>query len=503
MSIFVNYYHKKIGFIKLLQKSAIYDIIKHINFTEDRYMLNNLVKGTNDILYTYILIILLVCGGLYFTVRTKFVQFRLFKQQIKSLTEKPANGKGVSSFQALIVSTASRVGTGNIIGVSTAICLGGYGSVFWMWVIALIGCASAFAESTLAQIYKKRGPDGSYGGPAYYITAALRNKTLAVIFSIFLILTYGFGFNMLASFNLQSTFSSYEFYNPAISPWIIGFILAALVALCLLGGGKRIISVTSFLVPFMGIAYIGVALFVICMNFSSLGYIFGRIFKEAFDLNAILGGFTGSCVMYGIKRGLFSNEAGVGSAPNASASAEVSHPVKQGLVQISSVFIDTILVCSATAFLCLCSGIEPTAALEGAPYIQQSLQITLGDFGPIFITVAMLLFAFTTLLGNLYYVEKCLNFIVGHIPGKAFMTVVHIISALIIFVGAGLDAGLLWGIADITMGAMTLINMPVILILGKYVFRALKDYDKQIKQGKNPEFHAKSIGIKDNLDYWQ
>ena len=466
-------------------------------------MIGEIIASVTDALYSYILIIVLVLGGIYFTVRTRFVQFRLFREQIRCVTEKPADGKGVSSFQALMVSTASRVGTGNIVGVSTALCLGGFGSVFWMWLIAIIGSASAFVESTLAQIYKKKGPDGSYGGPAYYIQTAFRNRPLAIIFSVFLILTYGFGFNMLASYNLQSTFSSYGFYNPEISPWIIGLILAVIVGYCLMGGGSRVIKVTSFLVPIMGVAYILVAILVVVLNIKALPGVFSTIFSEAFNFEAIFGGFSGSCVMFGIKRGLFSNEAGVGSAPNASASAEVAHPAKQGLVQVLSVFIDTILVCSATAFMCMCSGVEPSDELSGAPYVQAALSSTLGEFGPIFITVAMILFAFTTLLGNLYYVDKCVIFIMGKVPSKAFMRVYYVIASLVIFVGAGLSADLLWNIADVTMGGMTIINMPVILILSKYAFRALKDYDNQRKEGKTPVFKAKNIGLPHDVDYWK
>ncbi len=463
-------------------------------------MLNSLISNVNDTLYSFLLIIILVAGGLYFTIRTKFVQFRLFGEQLHSVTEK--NASGVSSFQALMVSTASRVGTGNIIGVSTALCLGGFGSVFWMWIIALIGGATAFIESTLAQIYKKRGVDGCYGGPAYYIEAAFQKRWLAILFSVFLILTYGLGFNMLASYNLQSTFAAYEFYNPKISPWIIGLLLAVLTAYCLFGGGKRILKVTGILVPIMGIAYVGIALLVILLNITSLPGIFARIFQEAFDLRAIFGGFSGSCVMYGIKRGLFSNEAGVGSAPNASASAEVSHPVKQGLSQILSVFIDTMLVCSATAFLCMSSGVEPSEALSGAPYVQAAVRTALGSFGPVFITIAMLLFGFTTLLGNLYYVDKCLYYIIGRIPGKRFHTVYYLLASTVILLGAGLSADFLWNVADLLMGLMTLINMPVILYLGKYALRALQDYDRQRKSSIAPTFRAADIKLPHPTDYW-
>ena len=466
-------------------------------------MLDSIISAVSDALYTYVLIILLVAGGLYFTVRSGFAQFRLFKEQIRAVTEKPADGKGVSSFQALMVSTASRVGTGNIVGVSTALCLGGFGSVFWMWLIALIGSASALAESTLAQIYKKKTPDGCSGGPAYYIEAALRSRPLALVFTGFLIATFGFGFNMLASYNLQSTFSGYDFYDKKTSPWVIGFILAAIVCYCLMGGGKRVIKVTSLMVPFMGVAYILVALIMVVVNFKALPGVFERIFADAFDVKAIFGGFTGSCIMFGIKRGLFSNEAGVGSAPNASASAEVRHPVKQGLVQVLSVFLDTVLICSATAFMCMCSGVEPTKELSGAPYVQAALSSAFGEIGPVFITVAMILFAFTTLLGNLYYVDQALIYILKKQPGKKFMAVYHITAALVIFVGAGLSADLLWNIADITMGGMALINMPVILYLGKYVFRALKNYDEQRRAGVEPVFKAKDIGLPHEVDYWQ
>lgn len=478
-------------------------------------MFENIIAFLNDALYSYILIIILVLGGLYFTFRTKFVQFRLFKEQIRCVTEKPGDKGAVSSFQALMVSTASRVGTGNIIGVSTAICLGGFGSVFWMWLIAIVGSASAFVESTLAQIFKKKGKDGGYGGPAYYIHALCKNRVLAVVFSVFLILTYGVGFNMLASYNLQSTFSAYDFYNLQVDfalagkefslnlmPWIIGLVIASVVCFCLFGGGKRIVNATTFIVPVMGVAYILLAVIISLINIPQLPEVFARIFTEAFDIRAIFGGFTGSCVMYGIKRGLFSNEAGVGSAPNASASAEVSHPVKQGLVQVLSVFIDTILICSATAFMCMSSGIEPTAEISGAQYVQMSLEKTLGAFGPVFITVAMVMFAFTTLIGNLFYVDKAVKFILGKEPGRTFRTVYYLIASLVIFVGAGLSAEMLWNISDLLMGGMTLINMPVILILGRYVYRALNDYVKQRKEGKEPVFKAKNIGLPYKTDYW-
>ena len=465
--------------------------------------MENFINIVNDALYGYVLIILLVVSGVYFTIRTKFAQFRLLKQQFKAVTEKPKTKGGVSSFQALMVSTASRVGTGNIVGVATALCLGGFGSVFWMWVIAVLGGATALIESTLAQIYKRKGENGCYGGPAYYIESAFKCRPLAIVFSILLILTYGVGFNMLASYNLQSAFSTFEFYDSSITPWIIGGIVALLVAYCLIGGGKRIIKVTEIIVPIMGVLYILVALVVVGLNILSLPVVIYQIFAEAFNVKAIFGGFAGSCVMYGIKRGLFSNEAGVGSAPNASASAEVSHPVKQGLVQVLSVFIDTLLVCTATAFMCMLSGVEPNSAMDGAVYVQKCLASVFGGFGPIFIAVAMALFAFTTLIGNLFYVDKAVVHILKKQPDRWFKIAYYVLFSILILVGAGLNAGLLWGIADVFMGAMTLINIPVICILGKYAFRAIDDYVKKQKKGEEVGFLATDVGLPHDVDCWK
>lgn len=466
-------------------------------------MLGTFISTLSDWLYTYVLVILLIAAGLYFTLRTKFVQLRLFAESIRVVGERPKDKGAVSSFQALMVSTASRVGTGNIVGISTAICCGGAGAVFWMWVIALIGGASAFVESTLAQIYKRRAPDGScYGGPAYYIEAALRSRPLAVVFAVALVLTYAGGFNMLASYNLQSTFSAYSFYDPAVTPWVIGAVLAAIVGYCVMGGGKRIIRFTSTLVPFMGGLYVLVALVIIALNWRIVPQVLGAIFTGAFDFQAIFGGFTGSAVMYGIKRGLFSNEAGVGSAPNAAASAEVSHPVKQGLVQMLSVFIDTLLICSATAFMLLCSGVAPEEALKGAPYVQSALQAQFGAVGPIFITVAMVLFAFTTLIGNLYYVDNCLSYLVGKIPSKEFMVLFRIDAMALIFLGAGMEIDLVWNLADVLMGLMALINLPVIVLLFRPVRAALADYVAQRRAGKNPVFRAESAGLQGKTQCW-
>lgn len=447
---------------------------------------------------------MLIGAGVYFTIRTRFPQVRLFRSACKAVMEKPDDKEAVSSFQALMVSTASRVGTGNIVGVSSAICIGGFGSVFWMWVIAIIGSASAFVESTLAQIYKKKDEDGNcYGGPAYYIEAALHCRPLAIAFCISMIATYAFGFNMLASYNLQSTFAGFSFYHADVTPWIIGGILAVITGWCLLGGGSRIVKVTSTLVPVMGVAYIVVALIVVILNIGYIPTVFATIFKEAFDFKAIFGAFAGSAMMQGIRRGLYSNEAGIGSAPNAAASANVSHPVKQGLVQMLSVFIDTLLLCTATAMMCMSSGIEPTEALQGAPWVQAALHESLGAFGPAFITVSMILFAFTTLLGNCFYCDNLLTYIHKKKPGKTFMAGFRIVCAVVVFVGAGMEMSMLWNISDVLMGVMAIINIPVILILSNTAMKALKDYERQLKMGVNPVFKSADIGMKQELDCWK
>ena len=453
--------------------------------------MRELLSAVNGVLYYPILIIVLLACGFYFTIRTKFIQFGLLGEAFKVITEKPEGKDDVSSFQALMVSTASRVGTGNIVGVANAICLGGPGAVFWMWIIALIGGASAFIESILAQIYKKRGSDGvSYGGPSYYIENAIGSRGLGVLFAVALIATYAVGFNMLASFNLQDSFRVYDFYVPGKTSWMIGAVLALIAGYCILGGGKRIIKFTSLLVPVMGVIFVIMALVMIVINIKNVPAMFGMIFKDAFNFKAIFGGVAGSALVEGIKRGLYSNEAGMGSAPNAAASASVSHPVKQGLVQMISVFLDTIVICSATAFMSLASGIVPTEELAGAPFVQASLSTVFGSYGNIFITVSLALFAFTTLLGNLYYVDSCLTYINKKTPSKTFMLCYRIIAAILIFVGAGMEMSLAWDMADFLMGVMCLINIPSILYLGSIALKALEDYKRQRAEGKNPVFKA-------------
>lgn len=467
---------------------------------------SKLIEQISNMMYSYLLVVLLLAVGLYFSVRTKFVQFRLLGEAMRLVKEKGKNKKSVSAFQALMVSTASRVGTGNIVGVANAIAIGGYGSVFWMWIIALVGGASAFVESALAQIYKKSdGKGGSYGGPAYYIQAALKSRWLGVVFAVALIATYAGGFNMLCSYNLVTSLSPYSFYgDPETSkvPLICGAVLAVLVAFCVLGGGKGIVKVTSVLVPVMGVSYILMAVAVMILNAATLPGVFKEIFVSAFDLKAIFGGFSGSALMQGIKRGLYSNEAGVGSAPNAAAAADVSHPVKQGLVQMLSVFIDTLLICTATAMMCLSSGIVPSESLSGAPFVQTALSKNFGQFGVYFVTIALLLFAFTTLLGNLFYCQGCLNYVAGKPVKKTVLVIFNLCACFVVFAGAQLDFSLVWNLSDVLMGIMALINLPVIVTLGNTAIKALQDYVRQRKAGVDPVFKASAIDLTDT-EFWQ
>ena len=465
----------------------------------------------NDILYKpYVVPLFMIAVGLYFTIRTKAVQIRLFPEMFRVIMEKPKDENGISSFGALMVSTASRVGTGNIIGVCYAIVLGGPGAIFWMWITAIVGGANAFVESTLAQIYKKKADDGTYyGGPSYYMQNALGQRWLGIIFSILIIFTYAVGYNVLAAYNLQSTFEVFSFYGKS-TPVIIGLILAVLFAMIVIGGAKRLTDVTEVLVPVMGVIYVIVSIVVLVLNAKNLGAMFSLIFGSAFDFKAIFGGFSGSCIMWGLKRGLYSNEAGMGSAPNAAAKADVSHPVKQGLVQTLSVFIDTILICSATAFMCLSTtSIDPAGFIENgeanaASYVQTCLHTVLGGFGPVFIAVSMSLFAFTTLIGNYSYCEGCLAFILRRNPGKTELLVFRIIATVLVFLGAVASAKLVWATADMAQGLMVVTNIPSIAILGGIACKCLKDYTDQKAAGKSPEFLAKSIGLKDeDTDCWK
>ena len=455
-------------------------------------------------LYSYILIILLLGAGIFFTVKTKFIQFRYLKESIRVVKEPKDDDKSISSFQALMVSTASRVGTGNIAGISTALCIGGPGAMFWMWLTALLGSASAFVESTLAQIYKKRADDGSsYGGPAYYIQAVLKKRWIGILFAVVLIVTYMGGFNMVAAFNIADTFKAYSFYDASMTPKIVGGVLAIAFLICIFGGGKQISKVTGVLVPVMGVFYIAVSLFIVITHINLVPGMIADIVKGAFDFKAIFGGFAGSAIMQGIKRGLFSNEAGVGSAPNAAASAGVSHPAKQGLVQMLSVYIDTIVICTATAFMLLCSGVEPSKEIAGMSYVQAAVANSLGGFGTIFITVALCLFAFTTLIGNFYYAEMGLGYICNKTPGSTLIHAFRILAAVIVCFGATMEFSVSWDTADVLMGLMAIINLPVIILLAKPAILCMDDYIKQKRAGKNPVFKAADINLEDDTDFWK
>ena len=451
----------------------------------------------DSFMYTYILVILLVFAGVYFSVRTGFVQLRFIKDMFKNIVEKKAdkNGKSISSFQAMMVSTASRVGTGNIAGVATAIATGGPGAIFWMWVMSLLGAASAFVESTLAQTWKVRNPDGSYrGGPAYYIEQVLHMRWLGVVFAIALILCFAFGFNGLQAYNAASTLEHYfPDYNTNGLTQLAGIFLVVLFAISIFGDSSRLSTIASAIVPVMACVYILLALAVTVLNLGLLPAVFGVIFANAFDFQSIFGGFAGSCVMLGIKRGLFSNEAGMGSAPNAAAAASVSHPVKQGLIQSLSVYIDTLLLCTCSAMLVMVFYVQDPAAataLNGIPLVQMAVNSCFGEMGIGFVTFAIWCFAFSSIIGNYFYAESNFRFIT---QSKPALFVFRVACLAIVFFGACNSFDLAWNLADIFMGFMAIINLVVIVILGKWAFKLLDDYSAQRKAGKNPVFVAESI----------
>ena len=453
----------------------------------------------DDVLYTWLLIYLLAGSGIYFSIRTRFVQIRRFKDALNCMMEKKEGDKGVSSFQALMIATASRVGTGNMAGVATAIIMGGPGAAFWMWLMAVLGSASAFIESTLAQIYKKKEGDTFKGGPAYYIERALHARWLGIIFAISLIATFAFGFNGLQAYNIVSAFDVYvEDLSASIVPTVIGVILAV-CALVIFFAGDVIGKISSVLVPVMAGLYILIGIFVIITNITRIPSVLGIILADAFDFKAVFGGFTGSCMVLGIKRGLFSNEAGMGSAPNASASATVSHPAKQGLAQIISVYIDTLLICSTTVFLILLTGDWSDGKYSGIPLLQQCVARVIGPVGIHFVTVIVCLFAFTSIIGNYFYAEANILFITKN---KTAMIIFRIAAAVMVFIGAGNSLDIAWSLADITMGLEAVVNIIAIVLLGRIAFAALDDYEKQKSEGLDPVFYEGSIGLNDT-DVWK
>ncbi|MDY4013291.1 MAG: alanine/glycine:cation symporter family protein, partial [Campylobacter sp.] len=451
-------------------------------------------------LYTYWLVFALILCGLYLSFRTGFIQLRFLKDAIFVLREK-SQKEHISPFGALMVSTASRVGIGNIVGVAVAISGGGVGALFWMWITAILGGASAFVESTLAQVYKRSDGEHSYkGGPAYYIESALGSKSFGVLFAISLILCFSFGFNGLQSYTLTSAFDIYAggFENTSFKLFI-GIIIALLSGYFFFKGAKTTAFISSVLVPAMALGYLLVALFVIFLNIEKLPMIFSHVFEEAFNFKAIFSAFAGSAIAIGIKRGLYSNEAGMGSAPNAAASAHTSHPAKQGMVQTLSVFIDTLVICSCSAFIVLCTDIAKNTELEGLGLIQGVMQEHLGSFGLLFVSVAIVLFAFTSIIGNHFYAEANFKFIS---TSKRGLFVFRLLAMLMVFVGAQLSLKLAWDLADVFMGFMASVNIVAILLLSNIALRVLKDYQKQRKEGKNPVFKASDVGI-NNTEFWK
>lgn len=449
----------------------------------------NLVSQANDLLWSQVLIVVLVALGLYFTVRMGFVQFRMIPEMFRLLfKEGTAREKGqVSSFQAFAIGTAARVGTGNIAGVATAIALGGPGAVFWMWLIALIGAASAFVESTLAQVYKIRDGRTWRGGPAYYMERALGQRWLGVLFAILITFSFGFAFNSVQS-NTISLSVSNQF---GISTTVVGVVLAIVTAVVVFGGVQSIALLSSIIVPVMAGGYILLAIWIMVTNVSLLPDVFSLIFSEGvLGIEQLFGGAIGAMVLQGIRRGLFSNEAGMGSAPNAAATAEVSHPVKQGLIQSFSVFVDTLLVCTSTAMIILISGVAGSETFGGVELTQAALTAEVGSVATSFLTIAIFLFAFSSILGNYYYGETNIQFISDK---KIYVTLYRIGVVGMVLFGAVRSAGLVWSIADVFMGLMALVNLYAIFRLAKVARAVLDDYLSQRRAGQDPVFYVDSV----------
>ncbi|MGL4108522.1 alanine/glycine:cation symporter family protein [Clostridium sp. LP20] len=464
-------------------------------------LFNNIILSFNDFLWTYILIAMLLTLAVYFTWKTKFVQFRYLKEMFRLLGDGASSKKvkgSVSSFQAFCISTASRVGTGNLAGVAIAISVGGPGAVFWMWLIALIGSASSFIESTLAQIYKTKDKSGSFrGGPAYYMEKALNKRWLGVIFSILITITFGLIFNSVQSNTIALAFNE----SFGFDKMTVGIVLTIVTVFIIFGGVQRVAKVSEILVPIMATAYICVALFVIIINIDKIPELISLIFKNAFGIEQAFGGGIGAALMNGIKRGLFSNEAGMGSAPNAAATATVSHPVKQGLIQTLGVFTDTIIICSCTAFIILLSGVNLDSGLEGIQLTQLALSSQVGSWGSHFIAICILLFAFSSVVGNYYYGESNIEFLTTK---KSYLNIYRILVALMVFFGSIANLQVVWNLADVFMGLMAVINLIAIALLGKIAFKALEDYRLQKKAGiKDPVFKASSIPELKNVEEWQ
>lgn len=463
-------------------------------------LLNNIILQINDFLWTYILIALLLILGIYFSFKTKFVQFRYIKEMFRLLGDGISSKKdgSVSSFQAFCISTASRVGTGNLAGIAIAISIGGPGAIFWMWLIAFIGSASSFVESTLAQIYKQKNDDGSFkGGPAYYIEKGLNKKWMGILFSILITITFGLIFNSVQSNTITLAFNN-AFGTGRL---IVGIVLTLITMFAIFGGVHRIAKISEFLVPIMALAYIAVAIFTLIINITEIPSVIKLIFENAFGIKEFAGGTLGATMLMGIKRGLFSNEAGMGSSPNAAATADVTHPVKQGLIQTLGVFTDTILICSCTAFIILLSGIDFTdTSISGIQITQKALSAQVGSWGNYFIAICILLFAFSSIVGNYYYGESNIEFLTEK---KSYLFVYRIFVVFMVFFGSIAEVEVVWNLADVFMGLMAIINLVAITLLSKQAFLALQDYSEQKRSGiKEPLFKASSIPGLKNVSEW-
>ncbi|MBQ7773115.1 MAG: alanine:cation symporter family protein [Bacteroidales bacterium] len=461
------------------------------------------ITTINDFIWTYILIAVLIGCALYFTIRTKFVQFRMFGETFRLLagstsSSKNAEGKKqVSSFQAFMVSIASHVGTGNLAGVATAIAIGGPGSIFWMWIIALLGSASSFVENTLAQLYKVRGNDSFVGGPAYYMSIGLKKPWMGSLFAVLLIFTFPFSFNTVQSNTICAAFQEAFSFDPVI----VGSILTLVTLVIIFGGIQRIANVSSVIVPVMALGYVALALFVVAMNITKIPDVLELIISSALGWNQAFGGMIGAAMMNGIKRGLFSNEAGEGSAPNVAATADVSHPVKQGLIQVFGVFADTLIICTCTAFIILFSGVPFGPESNGIQLTQQALTSQIGVSGNIFIALAILFFAFSSIIGNYYYGEANVRYLTKQ---KWALVAFRLMTCGMVMFGALASLNLAWSLADICMACMTACNLVAIVLLSKYAVRLLNDYVAQKKQGiKDPVFKKESMpDIRQDLECW-
>ena len=459
-----------------------------------------MLQAISDFIWTYILLAVLVGCGLYFTIRTKFVQFRLLGDMFRLLGESAfggKKGKHINSFQAFAVSIATRVGTGNLAGVATAIVLGGPGAVFWMWLIAIIGSATAFVESTLAQLYKRHSTDSFIGGPAYYILHGLHCKWMAKLFAVLLIITFGLSYNSIQSNTICGAMDEAFGFDPML----VGCFLTAISLLIVFGGIQRVAKVSSVIVPIMAIGYFILALYVVIANAKLMPEIFRIIISDAFGFHQLAAGGIGATMLYGVKRGLFSNEAGEGSAPNVAATAAVSHPVKQGLIQALGVFTDTLLVCSCTAFIILVSGLYNSTELNGIRLTQNALQSEVGPLGIYFVAIAILLFAFSSIIGNYYYGEANIRFLSNR---PWVLTIYRLCSGgVMVIFGALASLDVVWNLGDVCMALLTACNLVAILLLGKYAFRLLDDYMRQKREGKNPTFHQSTLPeIKDDVECW-